>query len=155
MSPLSVAAPDEKRRGTIEVRASSASCTWTAESPATWIEIKSGTPGRGDGGVHYDVSKNNGLTERTATLTIAGAPVIVTQAGKLINLDLDGRISDLTGSCPAMSFTLDEQIIRTSVATLFVGRTCAEIKKNMKAEVTGIRQLDASILAVRVSTEQD
>jgi hypothetical protein len=155
VSPSSVTVPAEERSGTIEVRGSNASCHWTAASPASWIEITSGTTGTGDGTVRYEVAENNGLTERSATLTVAGSPVVVTQAGKLINADLDGRISDITGSCPAISFTLDEQVIRTSIATLFTGRTCAELKRNSRVEVTGLRQLDGSILAVRVNAERD
>jgi hypothetical protein len=155
VSPSSVTVPDEKRSGSIDVRASSASCTWTAASPAAWIAITSGTTGTGDGTVRYEISENNGLTERTTSLTVAGVLVPVTQAGKLINVSLDGRISDVTGSCPTITFTIDQQEIRTTVATLFIGRTCAELKKNMRTEVTGLRQLDGSILAVRVNTERD
>jgi hypothetical protein len=121
----------------------------------SWIAITSGPTGTGDGSVRYEIAENNGLTERSATLTVAGSPVAVTQAGKLINAALDGRISDITGSCPAISFTLDEQVIRTSIATLFTGGTCAELKKNSRVEVTGLRQLDGSILAVRVNAERD
>jgi hypothetical protein len=156
VSPSSVTVPAEARSGTIEVRASNASCTWTAGSAPSWIAIASGTTGAGNGRVDYEISENNGLAERTATLTVAGQPVTVTQAAKLLNLNLDGRVSALTGSCPAISFTLDDgQVVRTSLLTLFLGRSCAQLRNDMRVEVTGVRQLDGSILAVRVSAERD
>jgi hypothetical protein len=156
VSPSSVTVPAEERSGTIEVRPSSASCTWTAASGASWIAITSGTTGTGDGSVQYAISENNGLAERSATLTVAGQPVTVTQAAKLINLNLNGLITELTGRCPALSFSLDNgQVIRTNILTLFTGRSCAELRNNMRVEVTGLRQLDGSIGAVRVSAERD
>jgi hypothetical protein len=121
----------------------------------SWLTIVSGASGSGDGTVRYEVSENNGLTERTTSLTIAGLSVPVTQAGKVLDVDLSGRISDLTGACPAVTFTLDKQTIRTTLATVFVGRTCAQLERNMKAEVTGVRQLDGSIVASRVAIERD
>jgi hypothetical protein len=155
VSPSSVTVPAEGRSGTIEVRPSNASCTWTAAGAPSWIAITSGATGAGDGSVHYEISENNGLAERTATLTVAGQPVTVSQAAKLLNLNLDGRISAVTGSCPAISFTLDEQVIRTNLLTLFLGRPCSQLRNDMRVEVTGVRQLDGSILAVRVSAERD
>jgi hypothetical protein len=150
-----VTIPDEEYSGRLDVRASSATCTWTAASSASWITIASGASGTGDGTVQYEVSENNGLTERTTTLTIAGQSVPVSQAGKLLNLDLSGRISDLTGVCPFKTFTLDQQVIRTTLTTVFTGGTCAQLERNMKVDVTGVKQLDGSMLAVLVALERD
>jgi hypothetical protein len=147
--------PDGERSERVDVRASSETCAWTAASSVSWLTIVSGATGAGDGRVRFEVSENNGLTERSTSLTVAGLSIRVTQAGKVLNVDLSGRISDLAGACPALTFTLDKQTIRTSVATVFVGRTCAQLEKNMKADVTGLRQLDGSILAIRIAIERD
>ena len=54
-------------------------CTWTATTSAGWIAILTGATGSGNGGVTYSVQPNTGST-RTATLTVAGQSVSVSQS---------------------------------------------------------------------------
>lgn len=56
-----------------------AGCTWTAVSNASFITVVSGASGTGPGTVTYRVTKNNGNSPRTGTLTIAGRTFTVTQ----------------------------------------------------------------------------
>jgi hypothetical protein len=49
-----------------------AACTWTAASSASWLTVSSGATGTGNGGVVYSVANNSSGTTRTATLTVAG-----------------------------------------------------------------------------------
>jgi hypothetical protein len=63
----------------VDVRASSALCTWTASSDADWITITSGASGKGSAAVVFAVLPTTG-PPRTATLTIAGLHFNVTQA---------------------------------------------------------------------------
>lgn len=58
-----------------------AACTWTAMSNASWITVTSGTSGSGTGTVAYSVAANTGASSRTGTLTIAGQTFTVTQSG--------------------------------------------------------------------------
>lgn len=67
--------------GTISVTASSGGCGRSAGSNASWITLTSGGSGTGSGTVAYSVSANSGLGSRTGTLTVAGHPFTVTQAG--------------------------------------------------------------------------
>ena len=53
-------------------------CTWTAATSAGWITILTGATGSGDGSVTYTVQQNTG-SARTATLTVAGKSVSITQ----------------------------------------------------------------------------
>jgi len=47
-------------------------CNWTASSNASsWLKIKDGSNGVGDGTVTYDVDPTNSTSERTGTITIA------------------------------------------------------------------------------------
>lgn len=75
---------------------SGSSCSWTAtKSPdATWITITSGASGSGNGSVGFSFTANNGTVGRSATLTVAGQTVTVTQAGVECNL----TVSPLTFS---------------------------------------------------------
>ena len=59
--------------------ATAAPCAWTANSNAPWITLLSGTSGSGNGEVTYEVAANTG-NARTATLTIAGHVVTVSQS---------------------------------------------------------------------------
>jgi hypothetical protein len=55
-------------------------CSWTATDNASWVSISSGASGTGNGTVRYTVSANSGSTARSATLTVAGRSLAVTQA---------------------------------------------------------------------------
>jgi hypothetical protein len=65
--------------GSVDVRASSAVCTWTAASDASWVEITSGASGKGNTAVAFTVQSTTG-PPRTATLTIAGLHFSITQS---------------------------------------------------------------------------
>ncbi|MFN8062588.1 MAG: hypothetical protein U0Q12_25775 [Vicinamibacterales bacterium] len=64
--------------GVVTVSTSSG-CTWTAGSPVNWIVVTSGSSGTGAGSVSLIVDSNTGPA-RSATLTIAGVTVTVSQA---------------------------------------------------------------------------
>lgn len=71
--------PQAGGSGSVDVRASSQLCSWTAASDADWISIKSGASGKGSAPVTYAVASTTG-PPRTATLTIAGIHFSVTQS---------------------------------------------------------------------------
>jgi len=62
----------------VNVRASAASCAWSASSSVPWISIVSGREGRGNGAVTFHVDVVTGPS-RTGSLTIAGQNVQVDQ----------------------------------------------------------------------------
>jgi hypothetical protein len=63
--------------GTVAVTAGSG-CAWTAASSATFVTITQGASGTSNGSVSFTVAANTGA-DRTATLTIAGATISLTQ----------------------------------------------------------------------------
>ena len=65
--------------GTIPVQASSPSCPWTAVSDSSWITIRSGASGSGNGTVAYDVAAGSG-PPRTGTILAAGLRFAITQS---------------------------------------------------------------------------
>ena len=68
--------------GSVGVAASAGSCGWSASSPVSWIVITAGAGGTGNGTVSYNVVANTSSSARSATLTIAGQPYTVAQAGQ-------------------------------------------------------------------------
>jgi hypothetical protein len=150
-SPMSQSFSDRGGDGRVTVDASASSCAWTATSNAGWITVTSGG-GTGDGDVRYTVSVNTGAA-RTGTLTAAGQTITISQAAQA-PIELNGRISNLSGSCPSISFTLDDRQVRTSAATVFDAR-CDRIRDRDRLRVTGMVQTDDSVLASRVREEDD
>ena len=57
-----------------------AGCSWTANSNASWISVSSGATGTGSGPVGFAVQANTTGTARTGTLTIAGKTFTITQS---------------------------------------------------------------------------
>jgi len=54
-------------------------CGWSAASNITWITVTGGSSGSGNGTVNYTVAANTATSPRSATLTVAGQTVTVTQ----------------------------------------------------------------------------
>lgn len=80
LSETSISAPYFAIARSITVTAPSG-CTWQANTSATWVTISSGASGNGNGTVNISIAANNNGPSRTATVTIAGQPVTVTQDG--------------------------------------------------------------------------
>jgi hypothetical protein len=57
------------------------SCAWTATSSASFLTVSQGASGSGDGTVQFTLAPNTG-PERTATLTITGTAILITQRGQ-------------------------------------------------------------------------
>jgi hypothetical protein len=81
ISPMSQDVPAGGGSGSIVVTASPASCAWTATAGVPWLTITSGASGTGDGTVGFSAAANPG-GQRSGTLTVAGQPFTVTQAGQ-------------------------------------------------------------------------
>jgi hypothetical protein len=61
-----------------------------------------------------------------------------------------GTISGLSGTCPALSFTLERKTIKTSTATGYGDGACTGLRNDLKVGVLGTAQGDGSILATQV-----
>jgi hypothetical protein len=79
LASASASFPKSGGSGSVQVRASSALCAWTAASPVEWIDIRSGAEGKGTATVTYDVDATTG-PPRTGAMTIAGKRHTVTQS---------------------------------------------------------------------------
>lgn len=80
VSPTASVVAAAATTGSVSV-AAGAGCAWSAGSSAPWVTIVSGAPGTGNGSVTYSVAANTSASTRTATLTVAGSAVTITQEG--------------------------------------------------------------------------
>ena len=62
----------------ISVSPRGANCAWAAVSSASWLTVTQGASGTAEGTVQFAVAANTG-PERTATLTITGTAINITQ----------------------------------------------------------------------------
>jgi antitoxin (DNA-binding transcriptional repressor) of toxin-antitoxin stability system len=56
-------------------------CAWTALSNGSWLVVTSNSTVTGNGTVNYSALSNSSTSTRTATLTVAGQSVTITQNG--------------------------------------------------------------------------
>jgi all-beta uncharacterized protein len=79
VAPGTVSVASSAGSGSLAV-STGAACAWTAGTTATWISIISGVSMTGPGTVNYTVTRNPIAAARTATVTVAGRTVAITQA---------------------------------------------------------------------------
>lgn len=63
--------------------------------------------------------------------------------------EVSGTVSALTGTCPALTFTVRDRTVKTSTATTFDGG-CAKVKNAVQVDVKGQAAADGSLMASRV-----
>lgn len=68
-------------------------------------------------------------------------------------IELEGSVSDLAGSCPALRFALRADIVVTNGSTQFKKVRCGDVRNGLKVEVRGRRQVDGTVLASRVERD--
>jgi hypothetical protein len=130
----------------------SGGCTWSVSSSASWVTVVSGGSGAGSDDVRYVVVPSTILTAREAVITVGGATHRITQSGVVGNdqVELDGPLSGLTGTCPAMRFTVEGRVVTTSSQTDFRGGNCGQLVNGLRVEVEGRQQTDGTIAAESV-----
>jgi hypothetical protein len=157
-------------------------CTWTAQSLESWIGITSGTSGNGSGDVQLSIAGNGGLA-RQGAVVIAGQTLSVTQAAPgtepapdpappapsptppppppppdppppSTEVELDGLVADLSGSCPNLTFVLNGTTVYTDEATGYRQGNCHHVENGRRVYVLGERQPDGRVRAKRVDIKE-
>jgi hypothetical protein len=77
VSPLALSPGSSGASGTLSVTTQSG-CAWTASSSASWATVNGS--GSGTGTASYTITANTLTTQRTATFTVAGNTVAITEA---------------------------------------------------------------------------
>jgi hypothetical protein len=67
---------------------------------------------------------------------------------------VEGKVSNLTGACPVLSFKLDDRTINTLATTTFSGGKCSDVKKGSDVTVKGTLQVAGIVLATRVTIDK-
>jgi hypothetical protein len=151
VSPTSVDAPAAGDTGDITITASASSCEWEASASPSWITLTGSTTGTGSGTVAFSIAENTATTARTGTITIETEEVDVSQeAAAPTTATVDGVISALQGSCPALTFVVDSRTVHTTSSTDFQGGACASIADGDDVTVEGVVESDNSITATSV-----
>ena len=78
LSGIAIAAVSGGGSATVGVT-SQPGCQWNAVSSASWLTVTSGAPANGNGTVSYSIAANPDPAPRSATITIAGQTLTVTQ----------------------------------------------------------------------------
>jgi hypothetical protein len=67
--------------------------------------------------------------------------------------ELEGSVSNLSGLCPALTFTVQATTVRTNGTTRFSGGPCSGIANGIRVEVEGTRERDGSFFAAEVDID--
>ena len=95
ITPASASVTAAAGSGTINVTAGG-TCAWSATSPVQWITFTAPASGSGNGSVGYNVAANTNSSSRSATITVAGQPFVVTQAGAACDATLNPASQNFT-----------------------------------------------------------
>jgi Viral BACON domain len=139
-------------------------CPWTAVSNASFITIKSGGSGTGNGAVTLDVTANTGSSSRSGTVTIAGQTVTITQSGTsscTFSLSITSatlpavggtQTIGVTASSPSCTWTAQSNASFVSITNANFGtgngNVVLSIKANAGAQRTGTVTLADQTLTI-------
>lgn len=68
--------------------------------------------------------------------------------------EVQGAVSNLSGGCPTLTFTVQSTTVKTNNATKFQDGPCARVANGTRVEAEGKRQADRSILATKVEIKR-
>jgi len=118
------------------------SCSWDASSHAEWISIAGDASGSGNGDIRLRVEPNQ-ESDRTGTVDVDGAMITIRQEGtSQRHIDLDGKIDNLEGTCPAVTFRVERHQVQTTGDTRYTEGSCENLRENAKVSVTGFEPSD-------------
>jgi hypothetical protein len=75
------------------------------------------------------------------------------QEGKIEKIEIKGPVTEVSGTCPSLTFKIGQQTVRTRAATEFDDGTCADVQSGRLVEVEGTPDKDGAILAREVELE--
>jgi hypothetical protein len=68
-------------------------------------------------------------------------------------VDFAGRVSGLSGSCPALTFTAGDRTIATDASTAFHKSNCRDVTNGANVSGEGHIQPDGSVLADKIEVK--
>jgi hypothetical protein len=70
------------------------------------------------------------------------------------DIQLEGTVARLSGTCPLRSFVVRATTVRTTIVTN-IDDGCSDLENGVVVEVEGLRQRDGSVVATRIEREDD
>ena len=68
--------------------------------------------------------------------------------------EVEGSVSSLTGTCPALTFAIGSRVVKTTSATIFED-SCGGVRNGVRVEARGSRAADGTFMATRVELDDD
>jgi hypothetical protein len=68
-------------------------------------------------------------------------------------VDFSGRISSLSGGCPAVTFRTDRWLVVTDAGTEFRKSSCSELVNGANVDGRGRMQANGAVLAERIEVK--
>ncbi len=101
-----------------------------------------------------DTTRANAADTTRADATHATSTDATTASQPAPEVKLSGRLQSLSGTCPAIRFTIGGTAVTTNAQTSFSRGKCTELRNNDDVEVKGRRQPDGSVVASEVKGEK-
>ena len=149
-------------------------CRWTAVSHVPWIQLS-----RADGDAAATIALTvapGGGASREGTVTIAGRTVTVRQTGgagtpapgppppsptptppppspeppPVPTVEFEGRVSNVSGSCPNVTFTAAERVVIADQNTDFRKGGCRDLSDGERVRVRGTTITGSPVTATRI-----
>jgi hypothetical protein len=95
------------------------------------------------------------VATRNGSALVASDIVVEADGNPVQQVEIEGSIATLQGSCPAVTFSIRSTAISTTATTTFAGRTCSQLANGVTVTVDGLRQTSGAITAARVSSPPD
>lgn len=128
-------------------------CRWTASSRVDWISVADDASGTGNGEFRVRVARNSS-GPRSGTVDVGTGSITVNQKGaETRTIDVKGRIDDLRGSCPRLTFTVDERRVQTTEETSYSDGSCSSLRDETKVKVKGVVQGD-TVIAISIALDR-
>ena len=110
--------PSSFGSGQLIVQSNSSACSWQASSSDSWLTITQGSTGSGISRVVFSYPSNPNLTARSATITVAGQTVTLTQTASTYALGIPA-VNGLPGSLARVPMTLTSSLAFSSLSLEF------------------------------------
>ena len=138
-------------------------CSWNASSPTAWIGVSSGQSGTASGTVVLAVSPNPASPARVGQVNVAGQTYTVNQDGTANTppspppasppappppgggqqVPFAGVVTNVTGRCPELTFTVWPWTVATDKSTKFKDISCGDVARGGRS-VTGAGTTDGA-----------
>jgi hypothetical protein len=97
--------------------------------------------------------ERNDRDARAGSITVNEETVRVEQEGRRPDrVTLNGTVSNLTGSCPSVTFTVDDRRVYSDASTRFK-EDCSAVADGGRVKVEGEESADGRVYATEVDTK--